>query len=72
MLADFLVVVNLLLGDCGSADFSNLYILLCCDDTGNNKTLETEADGIDKSQACEMNVEANSTCLLYTSPSPRD
>ena len=35
--------------------------LLCCERTGNNKTLETEADGIDKSQACEMNVEANST-----------
>ena len=27
----------------------------------NIKTVETEADGIDKSQACEMNVEANST-----------
>jgi len=26
LLADFLVVVNLLLGDYGSADFSNLYI----------------------------------------------
>ena len=35
--------------------------LLCCERAGNNKTLETEADGIDKSQACEMNVEANST-----------
>ena len=35
--------------------------LLCCERTGNNKRLETEADGIDKSQACEMNVEANSS-----------
>jgi len=35
--------------------------VLCCERTGNYKTLETEADGIDKSQACEMNVEANST-----------
>ena len=35
--------------------------MLCCKRTGNNKTLETEADGIDKSPACEMNVEANST-----------
>ena len=35
--------------------------LLCCERTGNNNTLETEADDIDKSQACEMNVEANST-----------
>jgi len=26
LLADFLVVINLLLGDYGSADFSNLYI----------------------------------------------
>ena len=58
LLVDFLVV-NLLLCDYGSADFSNLYI--CCERTGNNKTLETVADGIDKSQACDMNVEANST-----------
>ena len=35
--------------------------MLCCERTGNNKTLETEADGVDKSQACEMNAEANST-----------
>ena len=58
LLVDFLVV-NLLLCDYGSVDFSNLYI--CCERTGNNKTLETVADGIDKSQACDMNVEANST-----------
>ena len=36
-------------------------LTLCCERTGNNKTLETEADGIDKSQACEMNVLAIST-----------
>jgi len=59
LLVDFFVVVNLLLGDYGSADFSNLCV--CCERTGNNKTLETEADGIDISQACAMNVEANST-----------
>ena len=31
LLVDFLLVINLLLGDYGSADFLQLIYLLCCD-----------------------------------------